>query len=165
MKRTNENNIKQLTDDHNKKQQELSHEKRAFEGAAREAKDLQTHIEDLQRVYAELNHRTPIQIQDFKDALAAKESFIGDLTTDKRNQDDVLQKLREANDEVDNKFEQTVKEDKRKDRAIAKLASVVREKIFVDDECILVNNLLQELEDALATAAQDKKNINELRNK
>lgn len=58
-----------------------------------------------------------------------------------------------------------VKEDKRKDRAIAKLASVVREKIFVDDECILVNNLLQELEDALATAAQDKKNINELRNK
>jgi uncharacterized protein YoxC len=87
-----ENNIKQLTDDLNKKQHELNQGDRAFEGAAREVKDLQTHIEDSQTLYAELRHKTPIQIQDPKDTLAAKESIIGDLQTDKGDQDDVLQK-------------------------------------------------------------------------
>ena len=45
-------------------------------------------------------------------------SFIGNLETDKRNQDDILQKLREAKDEADNKLEQMVKEASRKDRDI-----------------------------------------------
>jgi len=45
-------------------------------------------------------------------------SFIRDLETDKRNQDDILQKLCEAKDEADNKLKQMIMEASRKDRDI-----------------------------------------------
>lgn len=163
----NKNNIKQLTDNLNEKQQELDQADRALEGAAREVKDLQTQIEDSQTLYAELSHKTEIQIQDLKDALAAKESFIGNLETDKRNQDDILQKLREAKDEADNKLEQMVKEASRKDRDIEDTVddqSQNLEKLKTDidqykQQLTKKDRMIRKLEDVLRTAARDKKEL------
>ncbi|XP_052094456.1 myomegalin-like isoform X2 [Mytilus californianus] len=147
IEKEHQKNVKQLLDEINQKQQELGQANKILEKTDREVKNLQEQIVQSQTQYAESGHKTQIQIQDLRDALAAKESLIGELQKDTAHYNENMQKLQQANYELSDKMENMEKEVNRKDRDIEQLTSVVHEKTFVDGESILVNNHLQDVVD------------------
>ncbi|XP_063423940.1 myomegalin-like isoform X6 [Mytilus trossulus] len=147
IEKEHQKNTKQLLDEINQKHQELGKANKRLEETDMEVKYLQEQIAQSQTQYAEFGHKTQIQIQDLRDALAAKESLIGELQKETNNYNGNMQRLQQAKDELSDKIEKFEKEVNRKDRDIEQLTSVVHEKTFVDGESILVNNHLQDVVD------------------
>ncbi|XP_076090848.1 uncharacterized protein LOC143062910 isoform X4 [Mytilus galloprovincialis] len=167
IEKEHQKNTKQLLDEINQKHQELGKANKRLEETDREVKYLQEQIAQSQTQYAEFGHKTQIQIQDLRDALAAKESLIGDLQKETNNYNGNMQKLQQAKDELSDKIEKFEKEVNRKDRDIEDvvddqtetLKKVKLENDRYKQELTQKNRMIGKLEDLMKTAAQDKKDL------